>query len=59
MGDNEKTTIALWLAAGVVVTGLALPLAHRGMTVVCTMGASMGVFMLAVGLWRLIQRWVR
>ncbi len=58
MRDDEKTVICLWLAAGILVIGLALPLAYRGMTTVCTIGTSIGVFLLGVGFSLLIRRWL-
>lgn len=55
MIDNERTLICYWLAAGLLVAGLSLPLAHP----LCVVGTSIGLSMLGVGIVLLVLRHLR
>ncbi len=59
MGDDERTLICMWLAAGLVVTGVGLPLAQCRPTMLFIagiVGTSLGVLMLGIGIALLIRR---
>jgi hypothetical protein len=57
MGDDERTIICFWLAAGLVLIGIALPLVRFEITIVRiigAIGAAVGAVSLGVGIWLLI-----
>jgi len=62
VGDDERTVICMWLAAGMLVTGFAAPLGRlqsMPLRILGVVGTLLGIVILGVGVVMLVLRRLR